>query len=128
MEKVTFMKSIMDLAAKKAEEFCDKSKPYFQTFVSGMEQMIVDDLIEDALTRENAKLVRPIISAFVKDENIAPLPVPFEMDGSIFTQIKNGSYWYMVSNDGEHWHHLLDKGQIRLYEALEEAGCIDSIE
>lgn len=128
MKKVTLMKSIKDLAAKKAEEFCEKSKPYFQTFVAGMEKMIVDDLIEDAITHENAELVRPIIRTFVKKDEITPIPVPFEKDGIIYTQIKKNSYWLQVSNDGEHWRDLFEKDQIRLYEALEAAGCLDNIE
>lgn len=128
MKKVTLMKSIMDLAAKKAEELCEKSKPYYQTFVAGMEKKMVDDLVEDAITRENVKLVSPIIRAFVKGDSITPIPVPFEMDGTMYTQIKWDRYWYVVSKDGEHWHNLSDKDQIRLYEALEAAGCIESIE
>ena len=128
MEKVTLMKSIQDLAAKKAEELCEKSKPYYQTFVAGMEKKIVDDLVEDAITRENVKLVSPIIRAFVKGDSITPIPVPFEMDGTMYTQIKEDLNWYEVSNDGEHWRTLFNKDQIRLYEALEAAGCIDSIE
>ena len=38
MKNVILIKSIKDLAAKKAEAFCDKSKPYYQTFVQGMEK------------------------------------------------------------------------------------------
>lgn len=128
MKKVTIMKSIKDLAAKKAEEFCEKSKPYYQTFVAGMEKKIVDDLVEDAITRENAELVRPIIRAFVKKDKITPIPVPFEMDGEVYTQIKRDGYSHEVSSDGESWRYFNNKNEIRLYEVLEAAGCLDDIE
>ena len=68
------------------------------------------------------------IPTFVKKDEITPIPVPFEKDGIIYTQIKKNSYWLQVSNDGEHWRDLFEKDQIRLYEALEAAGCLDNIE
>ena len=128
MKKITLIKSIKDLAAIKAEELCEKSKPYYQTFVAGMEKKIVDDLIENAITHENVELIRPIFHAFVKTGEITPIPVPFEKDGEICTKIKKDGYWYEVSSDGEHWRTIYDKDQIRLYEALEAAGCLDNIE
>ena len=45
MKKVTLIKSLKDLAAQKAEALCDKSRPYYQTFVQGMEKKIVDNKI-----------------------------------------------------------------------------------
>lgn len=128
MKKVTIMRSLKDLAAKRAEALCEKSKPYYQTFVAGMEKKIVDDLIDDAIKRENAELVRPVIRAFVKRDEITPIPVPFEKGGIIYTQIKKDDYWYEVSSDGEKWRDLSDEDLVRLYEALDEAGCIENIE
>ena len=128
MKKVTLMRSIKDLAAKRAEEFCEKSKPYYPTFVAGMEKKIVDDLIENAITRENSELIAPIIRDFFKNGSITPIPVPFEMNDEVYTQIKRDGYYPEVSSDGEHWHFLSEKNLIRLYETLEAAGCLDSIE
>ena len=128
MKKVTLIQSLKDLAAKRADALCDKSKPYYQTFVDGMEKKIVDDLIEDAIKQENVELVRPIISAYVKEGNITPIPVPFEIDGKVYTQIKKDRCSFDVSHDGEHWQYLTNENKIRLYEALEAAGCLDNIE
>lgn len=93
-----------------------------------MEKKIVDELIGNAITMENALLVTPIIRAFTKGDNITPIPVTLEMDGIIYTKIKSDGYTFEASSDGERWRHLSNKGQILLYEALEAAGCLDNIE
>ena len=128
MKKVTLIKSLKDLAAKRAEEFCEKSKPYYQTFVAGMEKKIVDDLIEDAIKHENTRMVEPVLRSFINTEGVSPIPVPFEIDGKVYTQIKKDRCSFDVSPDGEHWQYLTNENEIRLYKALEAAGCLDNIE
>ena len=128
MKKVIIIKSIKDLAAVKAEEICDKSKPYYQTFVEGMEKKIVDDLIDNAIIRENQERVSPILLDYFNAGNICSIPVSFEMDGRVYTQIKKVGYSLEVSCDGEYWHYLSGKDEIRLYETLEAAGCLDSLD
>ena len=128
MGKIHLIKSIKDLAAKKAEALCDKSRPYYQTFVQGMEKKIVDDLIEQAIMDENTRMVKPVLRSFINTEDASPIPVPFEIDGKVYTQIKKDRCSFDVSPDGEHWQYLNNENEIRLYEALETAGCLDSIE
>ena len=128
MKKVTLIKSLKDLAAKKAEALCDKSRTYYQTFVQGMEKKIVDDLIEQAIMDENTRMVEPILRSFINTEDASPIPVPFEIDGKIYTQIKKDRFSFDVSPDGEQWQYLTNENEIRLYETLEAAGCLDIIE
>lgn len=128
MKKVTLIKSLKDLAAKKAEELCDKNRPYYLTFVEGMEKKIVDELIEQAIEDENARMVGPILRSVINTEDVSPIPVPFEIDGEVYTQIKKCRCSFDVSPDGERWRYLTNENEIRLYEALEAAGCLDNIE
>lgn len=128
MKNVILIKSIKDLAAKKAEAFCDKSKPYYQTFVQGMEKKIVDDLVEKAIEEENTRMVETVLRSIFKAEDASPIPVPFEINGEVYTQIKKDRYSFEVTSDGENWRYLTDENEIRLYVALETAGCLDSIE
>ena len=88
----------------------------------------VDDLVEKAIEEENTRMVETVLRSIFKAEDASPIPVPFEINGEVYTQIKKDRYSFEVTSDGENWRYLTDENEIRLYEALETAGCLDSIE
>ena len=129
MKKIKMLRSLRDLAAYKAKELCSEDKPYYKQFLEVYEKKIVDDLIKEAIDTENILHVQPIIQQYA--EMNTDIPFPFEVDGKPVNQIRvTGESYYKhceVSFDGEQWHYLNNDEKLRLYDALEEAGCLDNL-
>lgn len=127
MGKVTLLRSLRDLASSKAEKLCPKDKPHFKQFLDVYEKIVVDDLVNEAILSENARLVAPVLISFVKHQS--DLPIPFFVNETHVTQIREEVYWLeYAAKDSEEWHHLHNEDVVRLYEALDEAGCLDNLE
>lgn len=130
MKQITLLRSLRDLAALKAKELCAEDKPYYKQFLDVYEKMLLDDIVKRAIDRENLLRVSPVIKQYAT--NKTDIPIPFEVNGRMVNQIRvNGGPPYMlceVSFDGEHWRYLIDNDILRLYEALEAAGCLDNLE
>jgi len=57
MDKIKIIKSTKsthDYAAFVADKMCDPEKPYFPKLVEVMEEKVVDDLVDDAITTETS--------------------------------------------------------------------------
>ena len=128
MKKITLIRSLRDLAALKAKKLCSEDKPYFKQFLDVYEKKIQDDLIQEAIDNENLSLVSPVIEQFAK--NHTDIPVPFDYCGGIVNQIRidpDSTYYSRleVSLNGENWHYLGNDDKLRLFDALDQAGCLD---
>jgi len=56
------------------------------------------------------------------------MPCYFEVDGKVVMNLKCcDNDGIMVSSDGDTWHYLGAKDIIRLYEAMDEAGCFNNL-
>ena len=126
MKNITLLRSVKDLAASKADQLCSQDKPYYTKLLDVMETKVVDDLIESAIEAENARRVKPVLCSYI--ENHSEVPIPFEIDGKTVSRIRNADYWLEVSFGDADWRHLSDKNMIRLYESLDEAGCLNELE
>lgn len=127
MKKVPLLRSLRDLASVKAEKLCSKDKPHFEQLLDVCEKVVVDDLVNEAILSENAHLVTPVLTTFAKRQS--DIPIPFVVNEKLVTQIRVSGYWLDVApKDSDDWHHLFDKDLVRLYEALDEAGCLDNLE
>jgi hypothetical protein len=127
MTKISLLRSLRDLTARKAEKLCSKDKPHFKQFLKVYEKVVVDDLVEKELLSENIRLVEPILTAFAKQQS--EIPIPFFVSEKQVSKIRVSSYWLEVAaNDSDDWHHLYGKDLIRLYEALDDAGYLDNLE
>ena len=130
MNKVTLLRSLRDLAAFKAKNLCAEDKPYYQQFLDVYEKKLLDDLVQEAINDENRSRVLPLIEQYA--EKNTDIPIPFEVDGTPVNQIKvTGESYYKhceASFNGEQWHYMDDRDKLRLYEALDEAGCLDNLE
>ncbi|MBQ6953197.1 MAG: hypothetical protein IJP81_04740 [Bacteroidales bacterium] len=129
-EKDYSLRSLRDLAAFKAKNLCSEEKSYYKQFIDVYEKKLLDDLVKNAIDRENMFRVSPVIKQYT--ENNTDIPIPFEVDGRIVNQIRvSGEPPYIhceASFNGEHWRYMDDNDILRLYNALEEAGCLDNIE
>ena len=130
MKKVTLLRSLRDLAAFKAKNLCAEDKPYYKQFLDVYEKKLLDDLVQEAIDRENRSRISPVIQEYA--EKNTDIPIPFEVDGKSVNQIRiTGESYHKhceASFNGEQWHYLDDQDKLRLYEALDEAGCLDNIE
>lgn len=130
MKKVFLIKSLRDLAALKAKCICSEEKPYFKQFLEVFEKKLVDDLIQEAIDKENQAIISPVIKRFA--EKYTDIPVPFDLYGSPVNQIRvTGESYYMrceASLNGENWHYMNDSDMLRLYMALDEAGYLNNFE
>lgn len=130
MKKITLIRSLRDLAAFKAKNLCSEEKSYYKQFLDVYEKKLLDDLVKNAIDRENMFRVSPVIKQYT--ENNTDIPIPFEVDGRIVNQIRvSGEPPYIhceASLNGEHWRYMDDNDILRLYNALEEAGCLDNLE
>lgn len=127
MKKVPLLRSLRDLATVKAEKLCPKDKPHFEQLLDVYEKVVADDLVNDAILSENVRLIEPVLTAFAKQHS--DIPIPFFVNEKQVSKIRVSGYWLDVAaNDSDDWHHLYDKDLIRLYEALDDAGCLDNLE
>ncbi len=130
MKKVTLIRSRRDLAAFKAKELCTEDKPYYEQFLDVYEKKILDDLVKDAIDNENRSRVTPVIERYA--EKNTDIPIPFEVDGKPVNQIRITGESYNkhceASFNGEYWHYMDGSDRIRLYDALDKAGCLDNLE
>lgn len=130
MKKVTLIRSLRDLAAFKAKDLCTEDKPYYKQFLDVYEKKLIDDLVKEAIDSKNRSLVQPVIQQYA--EKNTDIPIPFEVDGKPVNQIRiTGESYHKhceASFNGEHWHYMDDHDKFRLYEALDEAGCLDNFE
>ena len=130
MNKVTLLRSLRDLAAFKAKNLCAEDKPYYEQFLDVYEKKLLDDIVKEAIDSENRSRVLPLIEQYA--EKNTDIPIPFEVDGNPVNQIRvTGESYYKhceASFGGEQWHYMDDHDKLRLYEALDEAGCLDNIE
>lgn len=130
MTKISLIRSLRDLAAVKAKNLCSEDKPYYKQFLDVYEKKLLDDLIQEAIDSENRSLVSPIIRRFA--EKNTGIPLPFEVDGCPVNQIRiTGESFHRhcdASFDGDHWHYLDSHDELRLYEAFDEAGILDTLE
>lgn len=130
MGKVTLLRSLRDLAAFKARELCTEDKPYYKQFLDVYEKKLIDDLVKEAIDIENRSRVSPIIRHFA--EKNTDIPIPFDVDGSPVNQIRlTGETYHRhceASFDGDRWRYMDGHDELRLFEALDEAGCLDDLE
>ena len=130
MKKVTLIRSLRDLAAFKAKNLCSEDKPYYKQFLDVYEKKLLDDLVQEAINDENQSRVSPIIKLFA--EKNTDIPVPFAVDGSPVNQIRlTGESYHRhceASFDGDLWRYMDSHDELRLFEALDEAGCLDNLE
>ena len=130
MKKVTIIRSLRDLAALKAKELCDKDKPYYRKFLDCYEKKLVDDIVKAAIDNENCSRILPFI-LFIAEKNVT-IPIPFEVDGMPVNKIRvNGESYDKrceASFDGVHWIYMGARDCIRLYDALDDAGCLEKFE
>lgn len=127
MEKVTLLRSLRDLTSSKIDIICSKDSPHFEDFLNVCEEYVVHDLIDEAILTENAHLVAPVLSTFAKCQS--GIRIPFFVNGVQVARIRGEVYWLeYAAKDSDEWRHLTNKDAVRLYEALEEAGCLDSLE
>ena len=130
MEKVTLLRSLRDLAAVKAKDLCAEDKPYYKQFLDVFEKKLLDDLVQEAIDSENHCRVWPVIRQYA--EKNTDIPIPFEINGCPVNQIRlDGDSYYKhceASFNGERWLFMGSLDEIRLYEALDKAGCLDNLE
>ena len=130
MKKIKPLRSLRDLAAYKAKELCSEDKPYYKQFLDVYEKKVLDDLVQEAIDSENRSLVSPVITRYA--EKNTDIPIPFEIGGEPVNQIRiTGESYHQhceVSFNGNKWHYLFHSDCLRLYEALDEAGCLDNLE
>ena len=130
MGKVTLLRSLRDLAAVRAKDLCAEDKPYYKQFLDVYEKKLLDDLVQAALDSENHCRVWPVSRQYA--EKNTDIPIPFEFDGEPVNQIRlTGESYHQyceVSFNGNKWHYLSHSDCLRLYEALDEAGCLDNLE
>lgn len=129
MKKINILRSLRDLAAYKAKELCSEDKPYYKQFLEVYEKKIIDDLVKEAIDSENNLHVQPVIQQYA--EKNTDIPIPFEVDGKPVNQIRVTGESYCkhceASFNGEQWYYLGNDDKLRLYEALDEAGCLDKL-
>lgn len=130
MKQIKLLRSLRDLAAFKAKELCSEDKPYYKQFLDVYEKKLIDDLVKEAIDSENKSRILPIIQQYA--EKNTDIPIPFEIDGKPVNQIRiTGESYHKhceASFNGERWHYMDDHDKLRLYEALDEAGCLDNLE
>lgn len=126
-KRITLIKSLRDLAALKAKNLCSQDKSYYEEFLDVYEKKLQDDLIQEAIDSENLSRVSPIIQRFA--EQNTDIPVPFEVDGRPVNQIRltgDSDYKHCeASFNGGIWLYLDGRNMLRLFEALDKAGCLD---
>ena len=130
MGKVTLLRSRRDLAAFKAKNLCAEDKPYYMQFLDVFEKKLLDDLVQEAINRENRSRISPVIQEYA--EKNTDIPIPFEVDGKPVNQIRiTGESYHKhceASFNGDRWRYLDGHDELRLFEALNEAGCLDDLE
>lgn len=128
--KIKLLRSFRDLAAFKAKDLCSEEKPYYKQFIDVYEKKLLDDLIQEAIDNENQSRVAPVIMRFT--EKNSDIPVPYEVNGCPVNQIRltgDSSYKHCeASFNGDTWHYMDSRDKLRLFEALDQAGCLDSLE
>ena len=125
MKKIKLLRSLRDLAAHKAKDFCSEDKAYYKQFVDAYEKKVVDDRINDEIRMVNAGLVEPAIQTFVN--NNKDIPIPFEVDDQLVNQIRFCEDYpsrIEASFEGKKWHYPGLDDRIRLFEALDNAGLL----
>ena len=127
---VTLLRSRRDLAAFKAKNLCAEDKPYYMQFLDVFEKKLLDDLVQEAINRENRSRISPVIQEYA--EKNTDIPIPFEVDGKPVNQIRiTGESYHKhceASFNGDRWRYLDGHDELRLFEALNEAGCLDDLE
>lgn len=127
MKKVNLIMSLRDLTAFKTKDLCTEDKPYYKQFLDAYEKKLLDDSVNATILSENSRLVTPVLIAFA--EHQSEIPIPFFVDEMLVTQIKGKYNWLeYAGKDSEEWHFLHDEDRVRLYEALDKAGCLDNLE
>ena len=130
MNKINILRSLRDLAAFKAKDLCAEDKPYYKQFLDVFEKKLLDDLVQEAIDSENRSRISPVIRHFA--EKNSDIPIPFEINGCPVNQIRlDGDSYYKhceASFNGEQWLFMGSHDEIRLYEALDKAGCLDNLE
>ncbi|MBO6221980.1 MAG: hypothetical protein J6N46_08580, partial [Bacteroidales bacterium] len=114
----------------KAKNLCAEDKPYYMQFLDVFEKKLLDDLVQEAINRENRSRISPVIQEYA--EKNTDIPIPFEVDGKPVNQIRiTGESYHKhceASFNGDRWRYLDGHDELRLFEALNEAGCLDDLE
>jgi len=135
MKKINLLRSAKDLTAKwVASHHPDQFDPEFPAYVEAFESVIVDNLIEQELARQNAILVRPILIRYAEVSEC--IPVPFWIRGHRETRIRHchgldhhglHRHWLEVAANNGGWYSLSDEEMVYLYEALLKGGYLGGI-
>ena len=127
MKQIKLLRSTKDLTAKwVASRHPDQFDPEFPAYVEAFEPVVINNLIEQELARQNAIMVKPVLIRYA-DTISDRIPVMFRVRGHVETRIRHNQaidhhglhrHWLEVATDYSGWYCLGDKDMVRLYEAL----------
>lgn len=136
MKQIKLLRSAKDLAAKwVASHHPDQYDPEIPIYVDAFESVVINNLIDQELARQNAIMVKPVLIRYA-DTVSGRIPVMFRVRGHLETKIRHNHaldhhglhrHWLEVASDSGCWFCLSDEDTVRLYEALLGGGCLSSI-
>ena len=136
MKQIKLLRSSKDLAAKwVASHHPDKYDPEIPIYVDAFESVVINNLIDQELARQNAILVKPILIRYA-DTVSGRIPVTFRVRGHLETKIRHNHaldhhglhrHWLEVASDSSCWFCLGDEDMVLLYEKLLDGGFLTTI-
>lgn len=136
MKQIKLLRSAKDLTIKWVESHHpDQFDPEFPAYVEAFEPVVVNNLIEQEVARQNAIQVKPVPIRYA-DTVSGHIPVVFKVRGHLETKIRHNHaldhhglhrHWLEVASDSGCWFCLGDEDMVRLYEALLGGGYLSSI-
>ena len=136
MKQIKLLRSAKDLTIKWVESHHpDQFDPEFPAYVEAFEPVVVNNLIEQEVARQNAIQVKPVLIQYA-DTVSGHIPVVFKVRGHLETKIRHNHaldhhglhrHWLEVASDSGCWFCLGDEDMVRLYEALLGGGYLSSI-
>ena len=136
MKQIKLLRSAKDLTIKWVESHHpDQFDPEFPAYVEAFEPVVVNNLIEQEVARQNAIQVKPVLIRYA-DTVSGHIPVVFKVRGQLETKIRHNHaldhhglhrHWLEVASDSGCWFCLGDEDMVRLYEALLGGGYLSSI-
>lgn len=136
MKQIKLLRSAKDLATKwVASHHPDKYDSEIPIYVDAFEPVVINNLIDKELARQNAIRVKPILIRYA-DTVSDRIPVTFRVRGHLETRIRHNHaidhhglkrHWVDVATDRGNWYTLSDADMVRLYEELLKGGYLESL-
>lgn len=136
MKQIKLLRSAKDLTIKWVESHHpDQFDPEFPAYVEAFEPVVITNLIDQELARQNATMVKPVLIRYA-DTVSDRIPVVFKVRGHTETRIRHNHaldhhglhrHWLEVASDSGCWFCLGDEDMVRLFEALLDGGYLSGL-